>query len=195
MTTTAPSEENKLLAKYAAGVFGGKPRVMRHLDEKEELDVAVLSCSNAPWEGVTTHCTLGLSDYPMYQGDEKFPARLEIVGACASDVEWFANLMSSSAFYIMRTGWLCHPGAVLQNSVEMYAPDLQLKHLYFTDPFLWEGRLETLELRTKTVAWLLAVMITEAEYQHLKEHGDQALGALFEKEQIDIFDIDRPSVV
>ncbi|HEX8499174.1 MAG TPA: suppressor of fused domain protein [Pyrinomonadaceae bacterium] len=166
---------------------------MRHLDAEEKLDVAVLSCTDAPWEGVTTHCTIGLSDYPMYQDDEEFPTRLEIVGACASDVEWFANLMSSSAFYVMRTGWLCHPGVVLANSVEMYAPELHLKHLYFTTPFLWEGRLETLELPTKKVAWLLAVMITEAEYLYLNEHGDQALESLFEEAQIDIFDINRPS--
>jgi antitoxin YqcF len=194
MKSTTPSPENKQLAKYAAGVFGGKPRVTQYLDENEELDVALLSCTDAPWEGVTTHCTIGLSDTLMYQDGKEYPARVEIIGACASNVEWFANLISSTAFYIMRTGWLAYPGAVIQNSVEMYAPDLELKHLYFTAPFLWEGQLETITLETKKVLWLLCVMITDAEYQYRKEHGDQALEELFEKHEIDIFNINRPSV-
>lgn len=187
------TKENKELAKFALSAFGGTPRVTNYFDDNNH-SVDVLACANRPDEGVTSYCTLGLSDHPMFQGEQEFPIRLEMVGACASDVTWFANMLSTSAFYVMQRGWLCRPGVVLQNSVDLYAPSLTLKHLYFTVPFLWDDKLKTVQLETKKVAWLLAVMITDGEYQYIKDQGDEAFEELLERTGVDIYDIDRQSV-
>ena len=50
-----------------------------------------------------------------------------------------------------------------------------------------------MRLATKTVAWLLAVPITDAEAAYAGQHGAEALEDLFERAQIDLFDLDRDS--
>ena len=66
--------------------------------------------------------------------------------------------------------------------------------ILFTDPFLWEDQLKTLNLETKTVAWLLAVPISEAEYRYAAEHGAEQLEKILAKYQIDVTDINRASI-
>jgi hypothetical protein len=125
---------------------------------------------------------------------KEFPGRLEIAGACASQSELFANVISAAAFCVMRTNWLCRPGTVMRGYVHEYFSTTTVPHLYFTAPFLWEDSLKTLDCESKRVSWLLAVPISDAELAYLSQHGDDALETLFEREQIDIFDLDRPSV-
>ncbi|WP_438618507.1 suppressor of fused domain protein [Oryzifoliimicrobium ureilyticus] len=56
-----------------------------------------------------------------------------------------------------------------------------------------EDKLSSLKLNTKMVDWLLAVPIIEQEYRFAKDESFDALKDLFEKQQIDIFNIDRQS--
>jgi competence protein ComGC len=55
--------------------------------------------------------------------------------------------------------------------------------------------LKTQEFPTKKVAWLLAVPISDKEKDFLTENGSDALESLFEEKQIDIFELDRKSIV
>lgn len=187
--------ENKHLARLALGAFGGKPVVTEYFSDDRQLAVDVLACSDRPQPGTTSYATLGLSDHPMRQDGDEFPVRLELVAACDSDADWFPNVISTAAFHIMRTGWLCAPGVVLQNIVHMYDQSLALRHLYFTAPSPWQGHLETVQLETKKVAWLLGVPISEAEYQFLKKLGDEKFEDLLEHRGVEIFDINRPSLL
>ena len=111
----------------------------------------------------------------------------------ASTVKDFANVMATAAFCIINTDWSIHPGAIFPNVLGMYKCSDTMKHLMFVPPFLWED-LETLSLDSKTVAWLLAVPISDEEYQYAMDNGTDALEKLFEEEQIDLFNIDRESV-
>jgi hypothetical protein len=95
----------------------------------------------------------------------------------------------------MRTGKLCYPGSALPDYVREYYPSTTVPHLYFTTPFLWEGSLVSLDCGNKTVSWLLAMPISDAEIGFLTDRGDDALEDLFETHQIDIFDLNRPSTV
>jgi hypothetical protein len=189
-----PTEENKFLAKYMHSAFGGNPnaRVINYLNNDESLNIPILICPESPREGLTTYATVGLSDYPMYQDNEEFHVRLEIIGACCSEIKWFPNIFATSAFYVIQNGWLCCPGVVLQNVVNI--SDTKLKHAYFTSPFLWQ-ELKTLQCETKKVAWLLSILISEAEYNYLKRNGSDQFEDLLEECNVDIFDIARPSVV
>ena len=85
---------------------------------------------------------------------------------------------------------------MLPNAVKMYYPKLEAKHLYFTAPFLWDGKLDTLQLNEQIqVNWVLPIPITDNEYKYLEVNGDDALEDLFEKHQIDIFNLSRSSIV
>jgi len=77
----------------------------------------------------------------------------------------------------------------------MYDQSLTMKHLMFVTPFLWDEELSAIEYESKTVAWLLAIPISETERVYAEEKGYEALEDLFEKKQIDIFDLDRPIVL
>lgn len=188
------TDENKKLAQLVLGAFGGKPLVIEYQDDSEKLSIDIMSCADQPSPGITSYSTLGLSDFPMFQDDNEFPVRLELLAGCNTDVAWFPNMLASAAFYIMRTGWLCHPGVVLQIAIHPYAPDVPVQHLYFTAPFLWEDKLQTAQLETKKVAWLLALPITNDEYEYSKKNGDDNFEELLESVDVDIFDINRTSI-
>lgn len=181
------------MAKAAAEAFGGRPKVTRFRDDAGSSSVDLLECADRPTPGVTSCSTLGLSDHPLVQDGAEYPARLEIVGASATDNELFGNVITSAAFAIINDQLFCCPGAVFPGLVEHYYPDLTTKHLFFVPPFLWQDELPTMRLATKTVAWLLAVPITDAEAAYAGQHGAEALEDLFERAQIDLFDLDRDS--
>ncbi|GDY33845.1 suppressor of fused domain protein [Gandjariella thermophila] len=124
----------------------------------------------------------------------QFPVRVELVGACANNVDFFPNALSTAAFYVINDHLFCQPGTIFPRVIEMYDPDITMKHLMFVSPFIWGDAPHTLELPDKTVAWLLAVPIAEQERRYAETHGAEALEDLFEQAQIDIFDIDRDPV-
>lgn len=191
----AVSSDNKVLAKTLATAFGVKPSVAKYWDDAHEISVDLLKCANPVEVEVVNYGTIGLSDQPLLQNGKEFPARIELVGAAYSQFEDFPNMLASAAFYILRTGWFCSPGAVLLNAVESYRPGGSMQHLFFTSPTLWQDNLTTLSFETKKVAWLMAVPISEAEKAYKDQHGADALEDLFEEHQIDVLNLDRESVI
>jgi antitoxin YqcF len=153
------------------------------------------SVSDSPCQAVTSYGTVGLSDYSLLDRGTEYPGRCELVGACASTYQRFGNIISSCAFNIMKDQEFAYPGRIFGRVVAMYHRSLQMRHVMFTQPFLWDEELGTAELPGKTVAFLLAVPISDAELQYARSFGAGALGDVFEREQIDIFDLERHSVV
>ena len=189
------STDNKTIARTAVGAFGGSPKVTRFWDADEESFVDLLTCEGGPRDGVTSFSTLGLSDSPLLVDGREAGIRVELVGACASTCDAFGNILSTAAFCIINSKWSCSPGTMFPDIVGMYDCSSTMKHLLFVPPFLWEERLETLDFDSKTVAWLLAVPVSDAEYAFAQSEGVEALENLFEEKQIDIYDINRPSVL
>lgn len=114
--------------------------------------------------------------------------------AAATDNHRFSNVLSSAAFFIINDQWFCYPGAIFPGLVEMYYPHVKMKHL-FVPPYLWGDQPETLHLSSRTVAWLLAVPISSEEWAFAERHGSDALEDRFVHHQIDIYDLDRATVV
>ena len=191
MTVT---KENKIIARTALESFGGKPSVSKYWDENKVSSVDILSTIDRPYEGVTSYSTIGLSDYSIgYSVDEK-PLRIEIVGASATLFEFFPNIVSTCAFNIINTKLPIAHGEIFKGVVRMYYPNSEMEHVLFTSPFLWE-KLNSIDFLDKKVTWLLAVPISKKELLFAEEEGTEALVDLFEKKDIDIFDIRRNSVL
>ena len=132
----------------------------------------------------------------MTWGDGEFPTRLELVGASYSKNNLFPDVLGTAAFTIIRSQKPCVPGTVIPNCVVEYFPETHLPHLYFTAPFSWEDdSFDELKLPLKTVNWLQAFPISQAEYEFENEFGNEKLEDLFEENEIDVFDMERPSVV
>lgn len=190
------TNENKTLAKFMRNTFAYTPNVsvVNHLNNDDSLGIHIIHCPESPSEGLTTYATVGLSDYPMYQDNEEFHVRLEIIGVCDSDIDWFPNILATCAFYLIQEGWLFSPGAVLKNIVNIYDSETQLKHIYFTSPFLWE-KLHTLQLKSKKVAWLLCILISDAECDYREQNSSDKFEDLLEKSNTDVFNVARHSVI
>lgn len=191
----AVSADNKLIARHAAKAFGGKPQVVAHWDDENEHSVDILSCPDAPAPGLTSFSTVTLSDSPLIQQGREFPVRIELVGACDTEVEAFANVLCTAALFVMKDGWFCRPGAVFETMVSMYRLSDSMEHLYFTAPSHWPELNTTLALSTKKVTWLWAIPISDAESRYIAKHGDDRFESLLEESNADVFDIHRTSII
>ncbi|WP_330949340.1 suppressor of fused domain protein [Virgibacillus sp. MG-45] len=188
------SNENKIIAKTALHAFGGKPSVSKYWDENNVSNIDLLTTVNRPFDGVSSYSTIGLSDHSIELTVDETPLQIEIVGASATDYEQFPNILASCAFCIINSKFSVSHGKVFRDIIKMYYPNTEMKHVLFVSPFLWED-LKTLEFPNKKVAWLLAVPISENEYLFAQEKGTDSLEELFEQEEIDIFDLERESIL
>lgn len=188
------SNENKIIAKTALHAFGGKPNVSKYWDENNVSNIDMLTTVNRPFDGVSSYSTIGLSDHSIELTVDETPLRIEIVGASATYYEQFPNILASCAFCIINSKFSVSHGKVFQDIIKMYYPNTEMKHVLFVSPFLWED-LKTLDFPNKKVAWLLAVPISENEYLFAQEKGTDSLEELFEQEEIDIFDLERESIL
>lgn len=189
------STENRKIANIVLEVFGGEPVVWSYTDENDRSKIDILSCKDRPYDFVTSYSTIGLSDYSIGLQVEQIPLGIEIVGACGSEFEQFPNIISTCALNIINSHFKCFPGAIFKSVVEMYFPSFTTKHILFVPPFGWDKEFQTLEFSTKKVAWLLAVPISDPEYSYAVKNGSEELEALFEEKQIDIYDLNRVSVL
>jgi hypothetical protein len=188
------STEDKLLARTAISVFGGKPSVARFWDDAHVSFVDIVTCVNSPWSGIASYATVGVSKSNIGYTSEDTPLRIELVGACDMRMDLFPNILATCGFNIINSGFACHPGAIFRDIVHLYDKQTELKHILFVSPFLWEDKLKTVTLTDKKVAWLLIVPISDVELQYASEHSTEQLESLFEEQQINIFDLYRPSI-
>jgi len=66
------------------------------------------------------------------------PLRTEILLDARKRACDVANVAATIAFFIMKDGWEVAPGVTFARIVEMYAPDLRVKHILFVAPFQWD---------------------------------------------------------
>ncbi|MEO0826951.1 MAG: suppressor of fused domain protein [Cyanobacteria bacterium J06635_15] len=189
------SDENRAIAKKVAAAVGGNPSVTRFWDEDEGHYIDLLLSENRPIHGVTTVASVGLSDVPLYFRGEEHPVRVEILGCCRSQDDLFPNMISTASFCIVKDHWFCCPGVIYPDVVSMYYPEISMRHLFFSAPFLWEDALSVIEMTTKKVTFLLCVPISENERRYAVENSSSDLEKIFERENIDIFDLRRKSVI
>lgn len=192
--TITVTKENKIIAKSISKQFGGKPSVFKYWDDKNINNIDILMTEDRTYQGVTACSTIGLSDYSIdYSVDEK-PLGIEIVGASESGLKKFPNILSTCAFNNINTKLTIFYGEIFEDIINMYYPDSDMEHVLFTSPFLrWD--LKSMDFQAKKVAWLLAVPISEKEFQFAKREGTEALEDLFEQKDTDIFDIRRKSLL
>ena len=171
----------------------GKPNVSKYWDDENVSSVDLLTAVR-PDEDIISYSTIGLSDHSIDYNVDGTPLRVEIVGACAAKFDQYSNLLATCAFYIINSKFSIFHGKIFQDMIEMYFPASQMKHVLFVSPFLWED-LKTLVFPDKKVAWLMAVPISENEYLFAQEKGTEMLEELFEQKEIQIFDIERKSIL
>jgi antitoxin YqcF len=187
-----PTESERLLGRHIRATFGGTTRVVGYGDDDGRQDVFLVSAEDIPTRGVTSYGTVGLFNTPQPFQDKR--VFVEILGACASATRPFANLIGSCVFESRKNGTPVVHGGVMPGILDQYEMSNTLRHVTFVSPFLWDG-FKPFPLEEKEIHWLLALPISDGERGFLGANGIDALEALFEERQIDLFDINRLSAV
>lgn len=172
--------------------FGAETKVVRFGDDDGVSDCFVVSGANCPVEGVTSYSSVGLSRTAQRVGSAE--VKVEVVAACASDTPHIDNLVASCVFESVKNRTSIIYGAQIPDIVDQYGISRTLRHVTFVAPFLWHG-LGKLEVDGQIIHCLLMLPISDAEQAYLKRHGIESLEALFDEAQIDIYDINRSSVL
>jgi hypothetical protein len=189
------SQSNRQIAVRLRDVVGPDPRVTRHRDDDGRSSVDIVQFSDAPDDGLNTYSTIGLSDTPLMSGGREFPARVELLLVASGTFSPASRVLGSAAFCVINSRWFCEPGAIFSDIISRYETGLEVKHLLFVPPFPWGEELNMLRLPDKSVAWLLAVPITDQERQFAAERSADALEDLFAEHELDYFDFHRQSLV
>jgi len=188
-------QDKKQTFQNLTEAIGFTPKVLEYYDKSRTSKLDMYIGVNRPDFGISTYSTIGLSEYSIDLTNKKGEdIRVEFIAICSSDVIEFPNIIATCAFNIINDNYSCRPGTVYPNIVKDYYNDKEMVHVYFTLPFLWEN-LKNIEIENKVVTWLFAMPISNNEFDFLKTYGSDALEDLFEKNSIDIFDINRKSVL
>lgn len=187
-------QANRAVAAWVAEVIGGQPTARGYHGEKAGQQVSIARFRDRPQKGVTTYATLGLSDTRVPRQVEP-PLGTEFLGVCDSAATDFPKILGVIAFRAQADGRSCEPDEIFDNVVPS-GTSTTLRHAILIPPFLWDDdAFASRAIGHKTVAWLLALPITDAERQYAFDHGPDELQTVFEEAQIDIFDLQRPSAV
>ncbi|CAI8878801.1 suppressor of fused domain protein [Chryseobacterium sp. IT-36CA2] len=192
------SEENKKLFDYITNIVGINKMIERHHAEDKKNFIDIFTCDDPLYPRIKICGTIGVSDHPnkIEMNDNSFkdiPVELLISGN--TEFTMLANILSTSAFYIINRGWKCQLGSVFMRVIELYFETSDMKHIMFISPFLWEDKLKPLKFETKIVHWLLGIPISDKELEYKIENGTSALEDIFQEKDIDIFDINRKSAI
>lgn len=185
-------ELNKAVAKAEMNFIKGTPQIRRFWDSSNEKQIDILKCLNTPQNGLQVCATIGLNKIDIGLISDKKPLRAEIVGASDILNNSFENMIATTAFKIMDSH-TCFPGYIVDNVIEEYIPDCEMKHFLLTDPFLWEDA-QSITLDSVHIAWLMTVPISHKEYEYARINGVSKLESAFEHHNIDIYNIYRKSI-
>lgn len=192
-----PSPDNVKMAQFVAQAIGIEPHVYPYYDNDRSHELHILQLTDPIDPNVGINMTVGLSDHEnlvaVEGGHQNIP--IELFMASYKEFEQAANVLSTTAFYIWKDKYECRPGNVFKHMVDMYIKDTDMKHIYFTQPFLWEDKLDQLQLGSKKVAFLLMIPCSDAEVHYKLQHGDDAFEQLLQDNDIDIYDLNRKSVI
>lgn len=190
------SDAVKRVGLKVADAFGDGEydRVARYWDDDRSTFIDIAKYDDSPAGGVTSYSTLGLSAAPLMDGSREMPFRLEICGAADEAYDRFPNMLATAAFEVLG-GEFVYPDRILGGIVETYYPDLQMKHLLFMTPFLWDDRLESFDAGGRQVAWLQAVPISNAEMEFARTNSVDEMTDLLQARGVEPTDLSRASAI
>ncbi|MBR6102787.1 MAG: suppressor of fused domain protein [Ruminococcus sp.] len=124
------------------------------------------------------------------------------VGGCCeailvtdSDYDSCAEVFINSVFYAVTNGLSLSHGSLITGA-DAVSTGFSSKHgksaVYFTDIFLLPDDFAEIDDKCRM---LMALLVSENEAEFIKTHGFTAFEDLLEENDVDVFDINRPSVV
>lgn len=193
---TPPSPQRKAVAKHVLNMFKGKPEVHAYYDEAETRSISVITTLDTIEDGIKSVGTIGLSEARLLGKDgNEFLTRVELCSAVPKHFDLWENVVVSAAFFIEQRKFPILPGAVLEDVVREFYPELNMPHLYFSVPFLWnDGHFEEFMFGSMRINWLQCFSIHEAEKDFIASRGFESFEDILSQQEVDIFDMRRPPI-
>lgn len=185
--------DNKKVAKHALGFIGGKPNVSRYYNVDETKKIDVMKSDSGVIKGIPTCATIGLSQTDIGLSVKGKELRVELVASCDLNPETLGNILATISFETMDTK-SCAYGMLIPNAISSYVKETELKHAVLMSPVFWP-KYQVLEDDECTVAWLMVVPVTDSEKKYIEQNGVAAFDSLLEREDTDIINMKRESVV
>ena len=99
-------------------------------------------------------------------------------------MEEFGRVLASCALNVASGEFSLKPGRIIPDVVEMYLPDVSMKHALFVAPFLWDAEFTPISGDHETVVWSMAVPVSQSEFEFARREGSEELEGLLERCQI-----------
>ena len=183
-----PSEYEKEFFKNLYPILGIEPKVIGYGDETNSTEINILSCIDPIDKNVTFYGTIALNEQAQHN-------EFEILMASYTKNKHIPNILSSCAFFIIKNKWKVKWGNIFETLVQEYYPKSLMKHLYFTKPYIWEDKLEKFIIKNRIIKFLLAIPISENELKYINEKGYKEFETVLENNNVDIFNINRKSII
>ncbi|MDR1962884.1 MAG: suppressor of fused domain protein [Planctomycetaceae bacterium] len=186
----------KHVCNHLKTLFDDKPSFSRFWDSQNENPITIATWQNRPEIGLSTIMTVDLSYYPLVKYGELYTkGKAEIMSVCIGDDHTvFEDIIAQCARCVVNK-YFCCPNAIFPDVIKIYVTSSEMKHVFFDKPFLWSEDLSCAVIENIKTMWLMAIPISDAEYQYAIEHNVEKLGKLFEKEKIEYWDINRKSIL
>lgn len=156
--------------------------------------IQVARFCNAPWDGVVTYATIGLSDIAKSMDDDR-EVRQELL--FAAHMKYPGSQIAS--FLLSFADWVSeHEGALLRGQVigpsASLIPDVATNALYVSNPVIFP---DGISLYTETnpptvIAWLIPLVAGEAE--RVRSQGWRKFEDRLESTEVDLLDLNRKSI-
>ncbi len=183
------------IAEYVAAFFGGSARGIVDKDTNTGTEVLILRSDNCPMEGVSSYSTVGLSDKTVEIDGKIFDFGVEICGASQTCFDSFVKLLGDIALNVKEGIWIAAEHTVFPDLIQKYYPHSEMKHVLMVTPGMWDEDFGDYTFDHKRVIWLMMVPISTAEFEYTLANGVYPLEDLFVDQQIDVFDLERRSVI
>jgi hypothetical protein len=177
------------LVRGALGAYSA--RTYRHAGGERAIEVVRIK--DCPDHGTVTYASLGLCDV---EWPEPGRPRVELVLASVTDTELCGQIVANTVFHVIDKQFFPEPGSMIRDVVSVLGGDVaaRLPHLYFTVPRPWGLRLP-LDDGPPAITLVMAVPVSDREYQHWKANGRTAFETVLTAGGIDLADLRRASVL
>ena len=190
------SAKNNEIARFLR-TFSEKTTQVKTISGEDSLALDVAIIEDFPEEGIRTFSTIGMSDVAFTDEEGKaYEFRMEIVASDDLDNEVIPDILFEVYAHAKENSdWICTPGSVLENVIEPWRPDSDMKHAYFTSSFFVQELNEVRVFDNTKVIWVMLIPISDKELEYLDENGNDAFETMLEDAEANILDIDRESVL
>ncbi len=155
--------------------------------------VEVARFADRPEHGTVTYASLGLCDVAWAEAGRP---RVELVLASVGDAEVCGRIVANTVFHLIDKQFFPEPGSMVRDVVGVLGGDIaaRLPHLYFAVPRPW-GVALPLDDGPPAITLVMAVPVTDREYQHWRAHGHAVFEPALTGAGIDLADLRRASVL